>query len=377
MNKEFFLALEELAEKGMDTNMLLETLENALALAYKRQYSIQGNVRIKMNPEKYAVKFCMVKNVVAEVVDPETEISLEEARTYKKSYKVGDVFEQEFIPKQFSRIATQTAIQVVKQKLREAERDNTIAEFEDKENEIQNCIVRRVENKNVYVEIGGGQIEGVMRPQDQVPNETYNVGDAIKVYVRRVTSDARGAQILVSRSAPGLVKKLFENEVPEIRQGLIQIKAVAREAGQRTKIAIYTEDKNIDPVGACVGPKGARVNAVVSELGGEKIDIIVYSEDPLEFIAKALAPAKVVMVTAVEGEKVARVIVPDDKLSLAIGKDGQNARLAARLTGWKVDVKSETKARLEYGYDPEALNAENSEAAADETGENENGETAE
>ncbi len=358
MNKEFFLALEELADKGMDTNMLLETLENALALAYKRQYSIQGNVKIKMNPEKFAVKFCMVKTIVSEVADAETEISLEDARAVKKSYKLGETFEQEFIPKQFSRIATQTAIQVVKQKLREAERDNTIAEFEDKENEIHSCVVRRVENKNVYVEIGGGQIEGVMRPQDQVTGETYNVGDTLKVYVRRVTSDSRGAQILVSRSAPGLVKKLFENEVPEIKQGIITIKAVAREAGQRTKIAIYTEDKNIDPVGACVGPKGARVNAVVNELNGEKIDIIVYSEDPLEFIAKALAPAKVLMVTAVEGEKVARVIVPDDKLSLAIGKDGQNARLAARLTGWKVDVKSESKARTELGYDPDMLSGE-------------------
>ncbi len=365
MNKEFFLALEELADKGMDTNMLLETLENALALAYKRQYSIQGNVRIKMNPEKFAVKFCMVKNIVDEVADPETEISLEEARTFKKSYKVGDVFEQEFIPKQFSRIATQTAIQVVKQKLRETERDNTIAEFEDKENEIHSCIIRRVENKNVYVEIGGGQIEGVMRPQDQVLGETYNVGDTLKVYVRRVTTDGRGAQILVSRSAPGLVKKLFENEVPEIKQGVVVIKAVAREAGQRTKIAIYTEDKNVDPVGACVGPKGARVNAVVNELNGEKIDIVVYSEDPLEYIAKALAPAKVLMVTAVEGEKVARVIVPDDKLSLAIGKDGQNARLAARLTGWKVDVKSESKAKTELGYDPSMLEGTADNAATD------------
>ena len=335
--------------------MLVETLENALALAYKRQYSIQGTVKIKMNPEKFNVKFCMVKNIVDEVTDPDNEISLEEARTYKKSYKTGEVFEQEFIPKQFSRIVAQTAKQVVMQKLREAERDNTIAEYEDKENEIQNCVVRRIENKNVYVEIGGGQIEGVMRPQDQVPGEEYTIGQMLKVFVKRVSSDGRNAQILVSRSAPGFVRKLFENEVPEIKQGLVVIKGVAREAGQRTKIAIASEDKNLDPVGACVGPKGARVNAVVAELGGEKIDIIAYSDDPLEYIAKALSPAKVLMVTAVEGEKVARVIVPDDKLSLAIGKDGQNARLAARLTGWKVDVKSESKAKAEFGYNPEML----------------------
>ena len=353
MNKEFFLALDALVdEKGMDREMLISTLENALALAYKRQFNVQGTVRLKMNPDKFAIKFLMIKTIVPEVTDPDTEITLEEARTHKKSYKMGDIYEQEFIPKQFGRIAAQTARQVVIQKLRDAERDNTIAEFEDKENEIQNCIVRSVENKTVFVEIGGAQVEGLLLPQDQVPGEVYAVNDVIKVYVKRVRNDGRNAQIFVSRTAPGLVKKLFENEVPEIKQGLIEIKAIAREAGARTKIAIYSHDPNLDAVGACVGQKGCRVNAIVSELGGEKIDIILWSEDPLEFIAKALSPAKVLMVTAVEGEKVARVVVPDDKLSLAIGKDGQNARLAARLTGWKVDVKSESKARVELGYVP-------------------------
>ena len=353
MNKEFFLALDALVdEKGMDREMLISTLENALALAYKRQFNVQGTVRLKMNPDKFAIKFLMIKTIVPEVTDPDTEITLEEARTHKKSYKMGDIYEQEFVPKQFGRIAAQTARQVVIQKLRDAERDNTIAEFEDKENEIQNCIVRSVENKTVFVEIGGAQVEGLLLPQDQVPGEVYTVNDVIKVYVKRVRNDGRNAQILVSRTAPGLVKKLFENEVPEIKQGLIEIKAIAREAGARTKIAIYSHDPNLDAVGACVGQKGCRVNAIVSELGGEKIDIILWSEDPLEFIAKALSPAKVLMVTAVEGEKVARVVVPDDKLSLAIGKDGQNARLAARLTGWKVDVKSESKARVELGYVP-------------------------
>ena len=269
MNKEFFLALDALVEeKGMDRQMLITTLENALALAYKRQFNVQGTVRLKMNPDKFAVKFMMVKTIVSEVVDPENEITLEEARTHKKSYKLGDTYEQEFVPKQFGRIAAQTARQVVMQKLREAERDNTIAEFEDKENEIQNCIIRSVENKTVFVEIGGAQVEGLLLPQDQVPNETYNVNDVIKVYVKRVRNDGRNAQILVSRTAPGLVKKLFENEVPEIKQGLIEIKAVAREAGARTKIAIHSTDPNLDAVGACVGQKGCRVNAVVNELGG-------------------------------------------------------------------------------------------------------------
>lgn len=367
MNKEFFSALDDIVfEKGIDKDMLIETLETALSKAYKHQFNVQGQVRIKMNPEKANVKFYAIKHIVSEVTDPENEISLAEAKTHKKSYKLGDIYEQEFIPKNFGRIAAQTAKQVIIQRLRDVERDNTIAEFEDKENEIQNCIIRRIENKTVFVEIGSGQIEGLLLPQDQVETEEYKINEMIKVYVKRVRSDGRNAQILVSRTAPGLVKKLFENEVPEIKQGVVVIKAVAREAGQRTKIAIYTEDKKVDPVGACVGPKGARVNAVVNELNGEKIDIVVYSEDPLEYIAKALAPAKVLMVTAVEGEKVARVIVPDDKLSLAIGKDGQNARLAARLTGWKVDVKSESKAKAELGYDPSMLEGNADNAATDE-----------
>ena len=232
------------------------------------------------------------------------------------------------------------------QKIREAERNNTISEFEDKENEIQSAIVRKIENGNVYVELSGGQLEGLMLPQDQVPGESYNVNDKISVYVKRIRQIGKNTQILVSRTANGLVKRFFENEVPEIKQGIVVIKSVSREAGQRTKIAIHSIDPQIDAVGACVGNKGMRVNAVIEQLGGEKIDIIPWSEDPLEFIAKALAPAKVLSVTAID-EKSARVIVPDDKLSLAIGRDGQNARLAARLTGWKIDVKSETKANEE------------------------------
>ena len=357
MNKEdFFSAAEELEEeRGISRDVLLETIENALVSAYRKHTGNPvANVRIKLNPEKGTVKYYVVKKIVEEVVDPSAEISLEEAHTHKKSYKLGDEFELEFVPLKFGRIAAQTAKQVIMQKLREAERDSTIAEFEDKENDIQNCIIRRIDMGNIYVEIGGGQIEGLMLPKDQVPTERYNVNDKLKVYVKKVRNNGKNAQILVSRTSPGLVRCLFENEVPEIKQGIVEIKAIAREPGQRTKIAIYSADPNVDPVGACVGMRGARVNAIVAELNGEKIDIILWSEDPLEYISKALSPAKVLKVSAIEGEKVARVVVPDDKLSLAIGRDGQNARLAARLTGWKIDVKSESKA--------------NAEAAAEENG---------
>ncbi len=261
----------------------------------------------------------------------------------KKTAKAGDILSEAFVPKHFSRIAAQTAKQVVLQKIHEMERDNTLSEFSDKEGELMSGFVRKIDMKNVYIELGKGQIEGLMLPQDQVPGERYEVGDHLKVYVKRVRSGGRNAQVLVSRSAPGFVKRLFEEEVPEIKQGTVVVKSVSREPGHRTKMAIHSEDARIDAVGACVGNKGARVNAVVQELGGEKIDIILWSENPLEFIAKALSPATVVSVTQI-GEKAAVAVVPDDKLSLAIGRDGQNARLAARLTGWKIDVKSETAA---------------------------------
>ncbi len=348
INKDFFLAIEDLEEqKGIKKDLLLETLKNALVCAYKKHTGDNSDVILDINPEKNSIKFYAVKKVVEVVEDKDNEISLEDAKAIKKSYKLGDMAKFDFTPKEFGRIAAQTAKQVVFQKIRETERDNTLAEFEDKENEIKACTIRRIEDKNVYVEIGAGEIEALMLPQDQVTTETYNVNDKLMVYVKKVRSVGKNAQILVSRTAPGLVKKLFENVVPEMAQGIVSVKAISREAGQRTKIAIYSNDPNVDAVGACVGNKGMRVNEVVKELCGEKIDIIPWSEDPLEFIAKALSPAKVLKVSALEGEKVARVVVPDDKLSLAIGKDGQNARLAARLTGWKIDVKSESKARLE------------------------------
>ena len=362
INKDFFLALEDLeSEKGISQEVFIEALSSALVIAYKRNSGIAGDVEVKLNPEKAKIQIYSVRHVVEEVTDKDREISIEEARLIKKGAKAGDVISEEIFPKDFGRIAAQTAKQVIMQKLRETERDNTITQFTDKENEIMNCIIRRIEDKTIFVEIGKGDIEGVLMPSDQVPGERYELNQKIKVFVKRVRNNGRNAQIIVSRTAAGLVQRLFENEVPEIRQGVVEIKAISREAGQRTKIAIHSNDANVDAVGACVGPKGARVNAIVQELNGEKIDIIVWSEDPLEYIAKALSPAKVLRVSAIEGEKVATVVVPDDKLSLAIGRDGQNARLAARLTGWKIDVKSESKAMAEMEAELEAMRAENEE----------------
>ena len=345
VNKDFFLALADLeAEKGISESVFIEALQNALACAYKKQYESGASiVEVKLNPEKSTIKFYTVKTAVAEVEDKEKEISLAEAQLIKKSYKLGDEVYEEFVPKDFGRIAAQTAKQVILQKLHETERDNTLSEFSDKKDELMSCVVRKIDAKNVYVELGKGQIEGLMLPQDQVPGEKYEVNDRLKVYVKNIKNNGRNAQVLVSRAAAGLVKRLFEIEVPEIKSGAVVIKSISREAGQRTKMAIFSEDAQVDAVGACVGNKGARVNAVVEELGGEKVDIILWSENPLEFIAKALSPAKVVSVTQVD-EKSAIAVVPDDKLSLAIGRDGQNARLAARLTGWKIDVKSESAA---------------------------------
>ena len=339
-NKEFFAALADLVrEKGISEEVFLETLKNALNSAYKKQYEGGAEVFVDLDPEKGTISFKAVRYVVEEVEDKDKEISLEDAIAINPDLKVGDTIVRSFIPKDFGRIAAQTAKQVILQKLHETERDNTFSAFSDKEGELMEGTIRKMDERNVYVELGDKKIEGVMLPQDRTPNERYAIGDKIKVFVKRVKNSGRNSQILVSRTAQGLVKKLFEQQVPEIEQGLVEVKEIAREAGHRTKMAIYSNDSRVDAVGACVGNKGARVNAVVEELGGEKIDLIVWSENPLEFISKALSPATVISVTEV-GEKSAIAVVPDDKLSLAIGRDGQNARLAARLTGWKIDVKS-------------------------------------
>ena len=343
VNKDFFSALEDLErEKGIPQQVFLDALEGALVFAYKKHSHINSEIRVKINADKKSIKIYSVRKVVDEVGEDDKAISLEEAREIKKSYNVGDEVVEEIVPKDFGRIAAQTGKQVIMQKLREIESKNTMSLYEDKEGELMTGVIRRIEGDSVYVELGDNQIDGLLAGQDKVPGEKYELNQKIKVFVKKVRSAGKNAQILVSRSAGGLVKRLFEEEVPEIKQGVVEIKAVAREAGQRTKIAITSNDPQVDPVGACVGTKGMRVNSVVSELGGEKIDIITWSDDPLEFIAKALSPAKVIKVTALDAEKSARAIVPDDKLSLAIGRDGQNARLAVRLTGWKIDVKSES-----------------------------------
>ncbi len=355
INQDFFQALELLeSEKGIPKEAFISALENGLAIAYKKQTGDTGSVVVKLDPEKHSIRFYSVKKVVEEVLDPDKEISVQDAVLIKKSYKAGDDVSVEIAPKSFGRIPAQTAKQIVMQKLREIETANTFSEFEDKEGELMVSTVRRIEDGNVYVEIGGNQIEGVLLPKDQVPGEKYEPNQKLSVFVKRVKNMGKNAQVMVSRSATGLVKRLFENEVPEIKQGIVTIKAIAREAGKRTKIAIFSEDPSVDAIGACVGNKGARVNAIVAELGGEKIDIIPWSENPLEFIAQALSPAKVLKVIQLDEGNNARVIVPDDKLSLAIGRSGQNARLAVRLTGWKIDVKSESDAGGDFSSEPVA-----------------------
>lgn len=339
INKDFFLALDELeASKKIKKEAFLEALESALVSAYKRNYGEANSIEVKLNPARNTIRIFAYKTVVEEVTNKDKEMSLEEARTIKKTAKIGDNISREITPKDFGRIAVQTAKQVVTQKLRDLETQIAYEELAEKEDELTVCVVRRIEGRNVYVDLG--KMEAVMLPSDQIPNEKYNVNDKIKVYVKKVKAGPRGPQIMVSRSCEGFVKRLFEQEVPEIAAGLVVIKNIVREAGYRTKIAVYSEDPSIDPVGACVGNRGMRINTIVAELGGEKIDVIPWCSDALEYIARALSPAKVLMVQVNDEDRTAKVIVPDDKLSLAIGKKGQNARLAVRLTGWKIDVKS-------------------------------------
>lgn len=347
-NKDFFLALEALEkEKGIDQEYFLESLKTALATAYKRNFDEIRPVEVEIKPEKYSIDIYAYQTIVAEVTNPDSEISLQDAKLIKKTAKIGDRIKTAVSPKEFGRIAAMTAKQVITQRLREKEKNSAYGEFENKVDTLMTGIVNRLDAGNVYIEFPGTNIEGVMMPFDQIANEKYNVGDRIKVYVKKLRETAYGVQAIVSRSNAGFVKKLFELEVPEIQDGIVQIVNVVREVGYRTKIAITSKDPNVDALGACVGSKGVRVNSIVFGLNGEKIDIIVYSDDPFEYIARALSPAKVISVEIDEITKSARVIVPDDKLSLAIGKGGQNVRLAAKLTNWKIDVKSESKAAEE------------------------------
>ena len=346
VNKDFFAALEDLEnEKKIKKEFFIEALEAALTSAYKKNFGEAMSAQVKLDPEKATIKVYSYKTVVEEVEDPDKEISLNDAKEIKKSYKLGDRVTTEVTPKNFGRISAQIAKQVVMQRLKDAEHEVAMSELSEKQNELITAVIRRIEADLIYVEIPGSKTEGVMQPQDKIPGENYAIGDRIKVYVKSIKDSSKSTVVSVTRANPGFVKRLFELEVPEIQSGEVEIKSIVREAGYRTKMAVYSPNPNIDAVGACVGNKGMRINAIVNELNGEKIDIINWSENPLEFIARALSPATVITVYALENANSARVVVPDDKLSLAIGKSGQNVRLAVKLTNWKIDVKSETAAK--------------------------------
>ena len=346
MSNELFDALTFLEkEKGIDKTVLLEALEAALISAYKKNFNSSGNVRVELNEEEGTMKVYARKVVVDELENELEEITLEEAHEINLALNVDDVVEIEVTPKDFGRIAAQAAKQVVTQRVREAERGVIFSEYEDREEDVMTGIIQRVDSNYVYVDLG--KIEAKLSEQEQISTESYEVHNRIKVYVTKVENTSKGPQILISRAHPGLLKRLFEMEVPEIYDGTVEVKSISREAGDRSKISVYAEDEDIDPVGSCVGPKGQRVQAVVDELNGQKIDIVEWSEDPVVYVSNALSPSKVIDVIVDEENNSTIVIVPDYQLSLAIGKRGQNARLAAKLTGWKIDIKSESAARAE------------------------------
>ena len=347
MNKESFEALEELSiEKGINKDYLLDAIETALLTAYKKNFNAEENVKIIIDEEKAVIQVFSLREVVEEVFDPAIEISLDEARKINKRAQIGDIVEVEITPKDFGRIAAQTAKQVIVQKIREAEREIVFTEYSDRQGEIVSGLIQKVDKNVVIVDLG--RLEGIMTANEQIPTETYAVNDKIKAYVVDVQKNSKGVpQMMISRTHPGFVKRLFELEIPEIYEGLIEIKNIVREAGSRTKIAVYSKDMNIDPVGSCVGPRGIRIQNILNELKEEKIDVVEWSEDPVQYIASALSPASVLAVDINQEEMTSKVVVPDSQLSLAIGKDGQNARLAAKLTGWKIDIKSESQIKGE------------------------------
>lgn len=343
--QEFLATLKELGrEKGIDEEVIFEAIEAALSSAYRRNFGSE-HVHIMLSRETGEYHVYAIKEVVEEVEDDATEISLAQARTIHPDYSVGDKVEIEVTPANFGRIAAQTAKQVVVQRIREAERGIIYQEYMSRESDIITGEVQRAEGRNVILDLG--KTEAVLTPSEQIPGETYRFGEKLKAYVVEVRRTNKGPQVVVSRTHPGLLKRLFELEVPEIQDGTVEIKFVAREPGSRSKIAVSSNDPNVDPVGSCVGHHGLRAQAVVDELGEEKVDIVKWNENSAKFIANALSPAKVVSVAVNEDEKISRVVVPDYQLSLAIGKEGQNARLAAKLTGWKIDIKSESQAENE------------------------------
>ena len=346
--QEFFAAIAQIEkEKGIPAGYMMEKITQALASADKRDHEGAGdNIEVKANPETGEVRMFILKDIVESVDNPATEISLEEARSAIPHAELGDVVRIEVKPRNFGRIAAQTARQVIIQGIREAERGMVYDEFSSKEHEILTGVVTRIDPRNgaasLRISSSSEYTDAFLATGEQVRGETIHEGDRMKVYVVEVRRSTRGPQVLLSRTHPGLVKRLFELEIPEIYDGSVEVKSIAREAGSRTKIAVWSADPNVDPIGACVGPGGTRVNSIVEELHGEKVDIIKYSEDPAQYVAASLSPADVVSVDILPDGKSCRVLVPDDQLSLAIGKEGQNARLAAKLTGFKIDIKPES-----------------------------------
>ncbi len=353
MNKEFMQAVEDLErEKAISKDLLIEAIESALVSAYKKNYGTSQNVRVNIDRETGDIDVFMRKNIVDVVEDPFVEVHVDEAKEIDPAYEIGDIIEYQVTPMDFGRIAAQTAKQVVVQRIRETERSMIYDDFINRQTEVVTGVVQRISNDKVFINMG--RAEGILNATEQIPGEKDRVNQRLKVYVMDVKKTTKGPQVFLSRTHPGLVKRLFELEVPEIQDGIVEIRSISREAGSRTKIAVCTYDENVDPVGACVGTRGNRVQAVVEELSGEKIDIITWSDEPGRLISSALSPAKVEMVLIDEEEKAATVVVPDFQLSLAIGKEGQNVRLAAKLSGWKIDIKSHSQYYPDESADEES-----------------------
>ncbi|MBT9134164.1 MAG: Transcription termination/antitermination protein NusA [Firmicutes bacterium] len=342
MNAEFIEAIAQLSrERQLDKSILFDALETALLSAYKKNFGGSGNVRVTIDRETGEVSVYSLRRIVSEVKDANSEMHIDDAKGINPSYLPGDICETKVTPRNFGRVAAQTAKQIVVQRIREAERGMIYQEFTNRECDIVTGVIQRAD-RNVIIDLG--KVEALLPQSEQVPGENYRPGQRLKTYVLEVRKTTKGPQVTVSRSHPGLLKRLLELEVPEIHDGSVELRSIAREAGSRSKVAVFTRDENIDPVGACVGPRGMRIQAIVSELGNEKVDVVEFRTDPREYVAQALSPAKVSRVEIDEKTKIASVTVPDYQLSLAIGKEGQNARLAAKLTGWKIDIKSESQA---------------------------------
>lgn len=343
MNNEFIQALDVISkDKGIDKELLIEAVEVSLTTACRKNFGANQNVKVVVDRETGVVQVFVIKDIVEEVEDESLQISLEDAKAINPNYELGEVVSEEVTPKDFGRVAAQTAKQVVMQRIREAEREIIYNEYLSKEDDIVTGIVQRVTPTNVYVNFG--RVEAMMPLSEQVKTETYEMNKRVKVYVTEVKQTNKGPQVFVSRTHPNLVKRLFEQEVPEIFDGVIEIINISRDPGSRTKLSIKTNNDNVDPLGACVGQNGQRVNAIVNELKGEKIDIVIWNNDIRYYIKEALNPSQVLAVEINEEEKIARVVVPENQLSLAIGKKGQNVRLAAKLTGWKIDIRDDKKA---------------------------------